>query len=74
MKKTTKYYSGVTSHHLGTAEAGYLNSATVMAVEMEAVERCQQPQVDAGNPNQYCVLETLGQVWVGCIPRTVPVL
>lgn len=45
-----------------------------MAVEMKAVERGQQPQIDTGDPHQYCVLETLGQVRVGCVPRTVPVL
>lgn len=62
------------SHHLGGAEAGHLNSSVVMAVEMKAIERGQQPQIDTWNPHQYCVLETLGQVWVGCVPCTVPVL
>ncbi len=62
------------SHHLGGAEARHLNASVVMAVEVKAVERGQQPQIDTGDPHQYCVLETLGQVWVGCVPRTVPVL
>lgn len=62
------------SHHLGAAEAGHLNASAVMAVEMKAVERGQQPQIDTGDPHQYGVLETLGQIRVGCVPRTVPVL
>lgn len=62
------------SHHLGGAEAGHSNASAVMAVEVKAVERGQQPQIDTGDPHQYCVLETLGQVWVGCVPCTVPVL
>lgn len=62
------------SHHLGTAEGRHLNASVVMAVEVKAVERGQQPQIDTGDPNQHCVLETLGQVWVGCVPGAVPVL
>lgn len=46
----------------------------VVAVEVKAVERGQQPQVDTGDPHQHRVLETLGQIWVGRVPRTVPVL
>lgn len=61
-------------HHLGRAEAGHPDASTVMAVEVKAVEGGQQPQIDAGDPDQYCVLETLGQVWVGCVPCAVPVL
>lgn len=64
----------VKSHHLGSAEARHLNASVVMAVEVKAVERGQQPQIDTGDPHQHRVLETLGQVWVGCVPRTVPVL
>lgn len=64
----------VKSHHLGGAEAGHLNASAVMAVEVKTVERDKQPQVDTRDPHQHCVLETLGQVWVGCVPRTVPVL
>lgn len=62
------------SHHLGGAEARHSNVSAVMAVEVKTVERGQQPQINTGDPHQYCVLETLGQVWVGCVPRTVPVL
>lgn len=62
------------SHHLGGAEAGHSNASAVVAVEEKAVEGGQQPKVDTGDPHQYCVLETLGQVWVGRVPRTVPVL
>lgn len=45
-----------------------------MAVEMKAVEGGQQPQIDTGDPHEYGVLEALGQIRVGCVPRTVPVL
>lgn len=70
-----EYHSAfVKSHHLRNAEAGHSNASGVMAVEVKAVEGHQQPQIDTGHPHQYCVLETLGQVWVGCVPRTVPVL
>lgn len=62
------------SHHLGSAEGRHLNASMVMAVEVKAVERGQQPEIDTGDPNQHCVLETLGQVWVGCVPGAVPVL
>lgn len=62
------------SHHLGGAEAGHSNASAVMAVEMKAVEGGQQPQIDTGDPHEYCVLEALGQIRVGCVPRTVPVL
>lgn len=51
-----------------------MNASTVMAVEVKAIERGQQPQIDTGNPHQHCVLEALGQVRVCCVPRTVPVL
>ena len=64
----------VKSHHLKGAEAGHLNPSTVMAVEVEAVERGQKPQVDTGNPHQHRVLETLSQVRVGRVPRSIPVL
>lgn len=46
----------------------------VVAIEMKAVERCQQPQVDTGDPHQHCVLETLGQVRVRRVPSAIPVL
>lgn len=62
------------SHHFGSAEARHLNASTVMAVEMKAVEGSQQPQIDTRDPHQHRVLETLGKVWVGRVPRTVPVL
>ena len=62
------------SHHLGGAEAGHSNASAVMAVEVKAVEGGQQPQIDTGDPHQHCVLETLGQVWVSRVPRSVPVL
>lgn len=67
-------YLSVMSYHLGSAEAGHANAPTVMAVEVETVERGQQPQVDARDPHQHCVLETLRQVWVGRVPCAVPVL
>lgn len=62
------------SHRLGAAEAGHSNASGVMAVEVKAVERRQQPQINTRHPHQHCVLETLGQVWVGCVPCAIPVL
>lgn len=62
------------SHHLGGTEAGHSNASAVMAVEVKAVEGGQQPEIDTWDPHQDCVLKTLSQVWVGCVPRTVPVL
>lgn len=62
------------SHHFGCAEARHLNAPVVMAVEMKAVEWSQQPQIDTRDPHQHCVLETLGKVWIGGVPCTVPVL
>lgn len=62
------------SHHFGGAEAGHSYTSAVMAVEVKAVERGQQPQINTGDPHQYSVLETLCKVWVSCVPRTVPVL
>lgn len=62
------------SHHFGCAEARHLNAPMVMAVEMKAVEWSQQPQIDTRDPHQHCVLETLGKVWIGSVPCTVPVL
>lgn len=64
----------VKSHHLGGAKAGHTDASMVMAVEVEAVKGGEQPEIDAGDPHEHCVLETLGQVRVGCVPRTVPVL
>lgn len=61
-------------HHFGGAEARHLNASMVAAVEMKAVEGSQQPQIDTRDPHQHCVLETLGEVWVGGVPCTVPVL
>lgn len=46
----------------------------VVTVEVKAVEGGQQPQVDTGDPHQHSVLETLGQIRIGCVPRAIPVL
>lgn len=39
------------SHHFCGAKAGHVNASTVMAVEVKAIERGQQPQIDTGNPH-----------------------
>lgn len=43
-------------------------------LQVEQVKRRTGPQVNTGEPYQYSVLETLGQVWSGGVPSEVPVL
>lgn len=62
------------THHFCHAEAGHADPSGVMTVQVKTVERHQQPQVDAWYPHQHRVLETLGQVRVGCVPGPIPVL
>ena len=64
----------IATHQPGGAEAGDADASTVMAVKVEAIEGSTQPEVDAWDPHQNRVLETLGQVRVGRIPRSVPIL
>ena len=45
-----------------------------MAVEVQAVERGEEPEVHTGHPHQHRVLETVGEVRAGRVPRAVPVL
>ena len=61
-------------HHLGGAQAGDADASVAMAVEVQAVEGGQQPEVHTGHPHQHRVLETVGEVGAGCVPRAVPVL
>lgn len=62
------------THRLGTAEAGYRYASIVVELEVQAVERGTNPEIETGEPHQYCVLETLGEVWMWCVPCDVPVL
>lgn len=62
------------AHRFGTAETGDLDVSMVTAAEIQAVDGRTQPEVDAGDPHQDSVLEALGQVWVGGVPCSVPVL
>ena len=43
-------------------------------LQVQQVQRRTGPQVEAGEPDQYSVLETLGQVRSGGVPGQVPVL
>lgn len=52
------------AHRLGTAEAGYRYASIVVEFEVQAVERGTNPEIETGEPHQYCVLETLGEVWM----------
>ena len=62
------------THGFGFVEAGHADVSLVMAVEVNEVSWGTQPEVKARHPYQYSILEALGQVWVGRIPRAIPVL
>lgn len=70
----TRMQSILMTHRLGTAEAGYRYASIVIEFEVQAVERGTDPEIETGEPHQYCVLETLGEVWMWCVPCDVPVL
>ena len=71
---TTQTVTNRVPHHLGGAEAGDADASVAMAVEVQAVEGCQQPEVHTGHPHQHRVLETVGEVGTGRVPCAVPVL
>ena len=62
------------THSFGFVEAAHADVSLVMPVEVNEVAWGTQPEVKARQPYQYTVLEALGQVWVGRIPRAIPVL
>lgn len=63
-----------TTHHFGTAKAWYGYTSMVVESEVQAVERSTNPEIKAGEPHQYRVLEALGEIWVWCVPCEIPVL
>lgn len=46
----------------------------VMGTEVDEVDGCTHPQVEAWQPHQDSVLEALSEVWVSSVPCTVPIL
>lgn len=48
--------------------------ATVMAAEVDEVDGGTYPEVEAWQPHENSVLETLGEVWVFSVPGMVPIL
>lgn len=63
------------SYCFAAAEFGQWNNTSVWAEQqVEQVKRTTGPQVNTGEPHQYSVLETLGQVRSGGVPGQVPVL
>lgn len=45
-----------------------------MAAKVQEVHGEAEPEVNAGDPDQDCVLKAWGEVWVFCVPCQVPVL
>lgn len=45
-----------------------------MTAKVQQVNREANPQVNARNPDQHCVLKAQGEVWVFCVPCQVPIL
>ena len=48
--------------------------AAVVAAEVDEVDGGTDPEVEAWHPHQHGVLETVCEVWIRSMPRTVPVL
>lgn len=46
----------------------------VMGMEVDEVKGCTYPKVEAWQPHQDRVLETLGEVGISGVPCTVPIL
>lgn len=52
----------------------HTNIATVVAAEGDEVDGGTYPEVEAWQPHQDSVLETVGEVRIFCVPCTVPIL
>lgn len=48
--------------------------AVIVAAEVDEVKWCTYPQVQAWQPHQDCILETLGEVGIRGVPCPVPIL
>lgn len=48
--------------------------APVMTAKVQEVHREANPQVNARNPDQHCVLKARGEVWIFCVPCQIPIL
>ena len=46
----------------------------VMTTKVQEVHWEADPQVNARNPDQDCVLKALGEVWIFCVPCQIPIL
>lgn len=65
---------GVDTHSFGLVEETHTYVTTVVATEVDEVDGGTNPEVDAWQPHQHSVLETLGEVGSVSVQRMVPIL